>query len=317
MIGLGTWNSSQADVVEAVRIALLVGYRHIDCAHVYRNEHIIGPALSAALDNQYLDRQDIFITSKLWNTFHRPDLVRPACKKTLKDLETSYLDLYLMHSPMAFREGSSLFPKDAHGKLLFSTVSFIDTWKEMEKLVEDGLCKSIGVANFNEDQLKVLLENCKIPPAVNQIECHPFLIQKSLIEFCKSKGIAITAYSPLGSPNSHGWKGKNQPTIIREYEVDKLSYEFEKTSAQVLIRYQLQRGNIVIPKSVNSSRIASNFDIEDFELSEQNMSSLDKLNRDFRFFTFSYAKHHPDYPFVKYKKSKSTFEKIKDKVSKE
>ncbi|XP_037936754.1 aldo-keto reductase family 1 member B1-like isoform X2 [Teleopsis dalmanni] len=308
MLGLGTWNSSEADVGEAVRIALLVGYRHFDCAHVYRNEHIIGPALSAALEEQYLDREQLFITSKLWNTFHRPDLVCPACYKTLTDLDTSYLDLYLMHWPMAFREGGSLFPRDACKRLLFSKVSFIETWKEMEQLVKDGRCRSIGVANFNEDQLEVLLENCEIPPAVNQIECHPFLTQKSLMEFCKSKCIAITAYCPLGSPNNPGWKGKKQPIIMEESEVERLAFEFEKTAAQILIRYQLQRGNIVIPKSVNKDRITSNFDIEDFELSKENMSSLDEMNRDFRFITFSDAKHHPDYPFVKSNKSECTCE---------
>lgn len=160
----------------------------------------------------------MFITSKLWNTFHRPDLVRGALETTLKALNTSYLDLYLIHWPFAFKEGGALFPKDEKENVLFSYVDFVDTWKEMEKAVDDGLTKSIGISNFNKNQMEKLLSDCRIVPAVNQFECHPYLIQTKLSEYCKSKGIIVTAYSPLGSPN-RPWVTKDDPVLLDDPKV--------------------------------------------------------------------------------------------------
>lgn len=155
----------------------------------------------------------MFITSKLWNTFHRPDLVRGALETTLKNLNTPYLDLYLIHWPHAFKEDGDLFPKDDKENILFSNADFVDTWKEMEKAVDDGLVKSIGISNFNKRQMEKVLANCRIQPAVNQFESHPYLTQKKLSAFCKSKGIAVTAYSPLGSP-SRPWVTNNDPVLL-------------------------------------------------------------------------------------------------------
>lgn len=160
----------------------------------------------------------MFITSKLWNTFHRPDLVRGACETTLKNLKLSYIDMYLIHWPMAYKEGGDLFPVDEQGKTAFSDVDYVDTWKEMEKLVKDGLVKSIGVSNFNKKQIERVLAVATIPPATNQIECHPYLTQKKLMEFCKSKNIAITAYSPLGSPN-RPWAKAGDPVLMEDPKV--------------------------------------------------------------------------------------------------
>lgn len=145
-----------------------------------------------------IHREDLFITSKLWNTFHRPDLVIPALKETLANLSTPYVDLYLIHWPFAYKEGGEIFPKDENDKILFSDVDFVDTWKVMEEAVDAGLVKSIGISNFNAGQVKRVLEVARIKPVVNQIECHPYLTQQKLTEFLKSVDIAVTAYSPLG-----------------------------------------------------------------------------------------------------------------------
>ncbi|XP_037933540.1 aldo-keto reductase family 1 member B1-like isoform X3 [Teleopsis dalmanni] len=296
MLGLGTWNSLDYQVGEAVMTAIDAGYRHFDCAHAHHNEQQIGLALRAMFRRTQLSRKDIFITSKLWNTFHRPSLVRLACETSLKNLQTDYLDLYLMHWPMAFKEGNDLIPLDSEGEIIFSYNDFVDTWMAMEKLVEDGLCKAIGLSNFNETQIERLLKNASIYPAVNQIECHPYLTQKKLKEFCESKDIAVIAYSPLGLPRNPFCNSCNKPLIQRK-EITQLAKLLHKTPAQILIRYQLQRGNIVIPKSVTKAHIRSNILVNDFELTEEAMKMLNKLNINYRHVHFKTARKHPDYPF--------------------
>lgn len=174
------------------------------------------------------------MTSKLWNTFHRSDLVRPACVNTLKNLRLNYIDMYLIHWPMGYKEGESLFPVDDSGKTLYSDVDYIDTWKEMEKLVEEGLVKSIGVSNFNKRQIERVLAIAKIPPATNQIECHPYLTQKKLIAFCKSKNIAITAYSPLGSPN-RPWAKPGDPVLMEDPKVCKTVIAVTLLNCRILL----------------------------------------------------------------------------------
>lgn len=215
----------------------------------------------------------MFITSKLWNTFHQPELVRDALKTTLKNLNTPYVDLYLIHWPMAFKAGSELFPTNETGELQFADVDFVDTWKELEKAVDDGLAKSIGVSNFNRSQLERVLAAARIPPAVNQIEVHPYLNQVKLSAFCASKGISITAYSPLGSP-TRPWVKPEDPVLLEEPKLIALAAKYGKTVGQVLIRYQTQRGHVVIPKSVTKDRIIANLDVFDFELTSEDLATI-------------------------------------------
>ncbi|XP_055855493.1 aldo-keto reductase family 1 member B1-like isoform X1 [Episyrphus balteatus] len=296
ILGLGTWGSPPGQVAQAVKDAIDIGYRHIDGAHVYQNEHEVGEGVNAKIAEGVVKREDLFITSKLWNTFHRPDLVRGACEVTLKNLGLKYVDMYLIHWPMGYAEGESLFPAGPDGKTLYSDVDYIDTWREMEKLVDDGLAKSIGISNFNKKQIERVLAVARIPPATNQIECHPYLNQKKLMAFCKSKNIVITAYSPLGSPN-RPWAKPGDPVLMDDPKIVGIATKYGKEPAQILIRYQLQRGNIVIPKSVTKSRIASNFDVFGFELTDEDVATIDSFDCNGRFVPIESGYGHPHHPF--------------------
>ncbi|XP_065334975.1 aldo-keto reductase family 1 member B1-like [Cloeon dipterum] len=294
--GLGTWKSKPGEVTNAVKDAIDLGYRHIDCAHVYGNEQEVGAGIAEKIKQGTCNRGELFVTSKLWNTFHRPDLVLPACKQTLKDLGLEYLDLYLIHWPVGYKEGENKFPQDDAGNILFSDVDYVDTWPEMEKLVESGLVRSIGLSNFNSEQIKRVLDIAKIKPVVNQIECHPYLNQKKLMQFCKEHNIVVTAYSPLGSPD-RPWAKPDDPQLLEDKKLKEMAQRLVRSPAQVLIRYQLQRGNVVIPKSVTKSRINENLDVFDFELSKEDMEYLDTFDCNGRICPILPAKANPHYPF--------------------
>lgn len=297
-IGLGTWNSPVGEVTQAVKDAIDIGYRHFDCAFVYGNEAEVGDGIQAKVDEGAVKREDLFITSKLWNTYHRKDMVIPALKKSLDNLKTPYLDLYLIHWPFAYKDGDDLFPKDEDEKIIFSDADFVDTWKAMEEAVDLGLVKSIGISNFNAAQTKRVLENCRIKPVVNQIECHPYLTQQKLSEFLTTHDIVVTSYSPLGSPN-RPWVTKDDPVLLDDPKVLAIAEKYQKTPAQILIRYQIQRGHIVIPKSVTKNRIASNFQVFDFELSADDIDQINTFECNGRICPMNGANGHKYHPFEK------------------
>ncbi|XP_028037532.1 aldose reductase-like [Bombyx mandarina] len=296
ILGLGTWKSKPGEVTQAVKDAIDIGYRHIDCAYVYGNEKEVGEAITSKIKEGVVTREDLFITSKLWNTFHRPDLVRGALQETLDNLNVQYLDLYLIHWPQAYKEDGSLFPTDQSGKIQFSDVDYVDTWKAMEPLVKEGLVKSIGVSNFNSKQLERLLQHATVKPVVNQVECHPYLNQKRLKEFCEARGVKITAYSPLGSPD-RPWAKPDDPQLMEDPKLKAIADRLGKTVAQVLIRYQIDSGNIVIPKSVTRSRIASNFDVLDFKLSREDVALIDSFDCGGRLVPMTASLGHKHHPF--------------------
>jgi len=296
ILGLGTWQSKPGEVSAAVKHAIASGYRAIDGAFVYGNEKEVGEGVNAKIADGTVKREDLFITSKLWNTFHSKDAVVPALKNTLQLLGLDYIDLYLIHWPNGFQEGGSLFPADADGKNIYSDIDYTETWSSMEKCVELGLTKSIGVSNFNSKQIERVLSVATIKPANNQCECHPYLNQKKLIEFCKSKGITFTAYSPLGAPQ-RPWAKDDDERLLDDAKLKEVATKHGKSPAQILIKYQVQRGVICIPKSVTPARIEENFNIFDFELSCEDLAYIDTFDCNGRFLLLDWIKDHPHYPF--------------------
>jgi len=276
LLGLGTWKSKSGEVEAAVKKALEVGYRHIDCAFGYGNEGEVGKALKYGMEELKIPRSEIFVTSKLWNTFHAPQDVEPAFHKSLEALGLEYLDLYLMHWPICFKNlnWTTNFPTNPDGSIIYDLENHPnDTYLAMEKLVEKGLVKSIGVSNFNSKQIEDVLSVCKIKPVTNQVECQPYLGQEKLKKFCEERGIFLTAYSPLGSPD-RPWAKPDDPKLLEDSRLVSMGQKYGKSVAQILLRWQIQRKIVVIPKSVTPSRIEENAALFDFELSEEDMKVI-------------------------------------------
>eukprot|EP00088_Acartia_fossae_P025341 TRINITY_DN2616_c0_g1_i3.p1 TRINITY_DN2616_c0_g1~~TRINITY_DN2616_c0_g1_i3.p1 ORF type:complete len:331 (+),score=97.28 TRINITY_DN2616_c0_g1_i3:36-995(+) len=271
VLGLGTWKSKPGEVQAAVAHAIKSGYRHIDCAAVYGNEKEVGEGIKAS----GVDRNQLWITSKLWNTKHNPEDVEPACRETLADLGLDYIDLYLIHWPVAFERGDNKFPKNEDGTVRYDMdIHPTTTYLAMEKLVEKGLVKSLGLSNFNSEQVKDVMEKSTIKPVTNQVESHPYLNQSRLKAFCDDLKVPLTAYSPLGSPD-RPWAKPDDPKLLDDPKLRAIADKYKKTTAQLILRWQVQRGVIVIPKSVTPSRIIENSEIFDFALTEDEMKELD------------------------------------------
>jgi len=284
-LGLGTWKSDKGEVGKAVKIAINKGYRHIDCAAIYGNEAEIGEALSEIFKEGKVKREDLWITSKLWNDAHKKEDVIPALKITLKDLQLEYLDLYLIHWPVAFIPGIG-FPDKDEQFLSLEDVPIIETWNSMLGAKKLGLTKHIGVANFSIPKLKKLIQETEVIPEMNQVELHPYLQQNELVEFCKKHGIHLTAFSPLGSGDrNEAMKAQDEPSLLENKVIKEIAKKHASTPAQVLIKWSVSRGTAVIPKSVNKGRIIENLKSISVNLDEEDLKKIANLNEHFRYVT--------------------------------
>jgi alcohol dehydrogenase (NADP+) len=283
ILGLGTWKSNAGEVYSAVREALRIGYRHIDCAAIYGNETEVGTALADSFKEGLVSRDQLWITSKLWNNAHAPEDVRPALEKTLKDLGLDYLDLYLIHWPVLIKKGV-LYQKSGADLLPLDHIPIEKTWKAMEISAAEGLCRHLGVSNFSVAKLKSLLAHAEIRPEVNQIELHPYLQQPAMLEFCRENVIHLTAYAPLGSADRPSrLKVDGEPVLMEEETIREIARTLAATPAQVLISWAIQRKTSVIPKSVNPERLRQNFEAAALTLSEEQMQRIEKLDRHRRY----------------------------------
>ena len=266
-LGFGTLIPDPAETITATRDALEAGFRHFDCAERYGNEREVGSALQAGLAAGGIAREDIFVTTKLWNSNHRPERVEPAFQGSLDRLGLKYLDLYLIHTPFAFQPGDDQDPRDQSGNVIYDQgVTLLDTWKAMESLVDHSKCRAIGLSDISLDEVKPIYESARIKPAVVQVESHPYLPEMELLEFCKEKGIVFLAFAPLG----HGMK----PGLLEDPVISAIAERIGKTPAQVLLAWAVQRGTALLTTPRNAARARENFDISPLP-----KDALDEINR--------------------------------------
>uniref|UniRef100_A0A8D3E0K4 NADP-dependent oxidoreductase domain-containing protein n=1 Tax=Scophthalmus maximus TaxID=52904 RepID=A0A8D3E0K4_SCOMX len=262
LLGLGTYGdprtTPKGTALECVKLAIDVGYRHFDGALVYFNEHEVGQAIREKIADGSVRRQDIFYCGKLWNTFHSPELVRPALERTLEALKLDYLDLYIVELPIAFKPGNDFYPKDGDGNYIYHHTDLCATW---------------------------------------EVECHPYFTQPKLLEFCRQHDIVIVGYCPLGSSRDASWVNVKCPPLLEDELLVSIGKKYNKSSAQVALRFNVQRGVVVIPKSFSPERIKHNFHIFDFSLTEEEMKAIEALNKNIRFVELLMWSDHPEYPF--------------------
>ncbi|XP_069846661.1 aldo-keto reductase family 1 member C13-like [Dipodomys merriami] len=301
-LGFGTYTPDEvpkSKALEATKLAIDAGFRHIDTAYAYQVEEEVGQAIRSKIEEGIVKREDIFLTSKLWCTSLHPDLVQPSLERSLANLKLDYVDLYLMHYPVAMKPGDDLYPTDEHGKLILDTVDFCATWEAMEKCKDAGLAKSIGVSNFNHRQLERILNKpgLKHKPVCNQVECHPYLNQGKLLDFCKSKDIVLVAYSALGTQRYKRWVDQSSPVLLNDPVLGTLAKKYNRSAALIALRYQVQRGVVTLAQSFKEQEMKENAQVYGFQLSLEDMKVLDGLNRNFRYLPADIFLDHPNYPF--------------------
>lgn len=278
-LGLGTWKSAPGEVKNAIIKAIEIGYRHIDCAAIYQNETEIGEALAECISKGLVKREDLWITSKLWNDSHKKEDVKSALQKTLADFGLDYLDLYLMHWPIAFKKGV-LFAQSSEEYLPLTEVPISETWQAMQELQKEGLAKHIGVSNFSQKKLQQLIDLGGQQPEMNQVELQPYLQQQALVDFCLSNNIHVTAYSPLGSMDRPAaFKKEGEPIPLENETIQSIAAAKQISPAQVLLSWPLHRNISVIPKSTNPKRLAENFEARNITLSDADMKAIANLDQ--------------------------------------
>ena len=266
-LGFGTLIPDAAATISATKDALQVGFRHFDCAERYRNEREVGEALKAGLAAGGIAREDIFVTTKLWNTNHRPERVGLAFEGSLGRLGLAYLDLYLIHTPFAFQPGDEQDPRDQNGNIIYDDgVTLIDTWRALESLVDHGTCKAIGLSDITLEQLFPLYDSARVKPSVVQVESHPYLPETELLEFCRQKGIVFLAFAPLGHGVGAG------PLV--DPVISAIAARVGQTPAQVLLAWAVQRGTALLTTPKTAARARENFNISSLPT-----DALDEINQ--------------------------------------
>lgn len=292
-VGLGLWKVDPLGVGELVYEAISVGYRHLDSACDYGNEAEVGKGIERVLASNVCHREDLWITSKLWNTFHEPKYVRSAVERTLRDLQVDYLDSYLIHFPISlayvapetrYPPGWFFEPDAPNPSMQSIKVPVAETWGAMEELVDAGLVRTIGVCNFGISLLRDLQAVARIQPSSLQVEMHPRLTQEKLLRFCNQENIAVTAFSPLGAPSYVPLgMAKETDSLLINQDILEIADAVQRTPAQVLLRWGVQRGTAVVPKTSQPKRLKENISLFDFSLSEEQMLIIDGLNKNHRF----------------------------------
>ncbi|XP_057642956.1 aldo-keto reductase family 1 member C13-like isoform X4 [Chionomys nivalis] len=275
-LGFGTYKPQEVPIsksLEAANLAIGAGLRHIDTAYVYHVEEEVGQAIQSKIKAGVVKREDLFITTKLWCTCFRPELVRPSLEKSLKRLQLDYVDLYLIHYPIPL--------------------------KALEKCKDAGLVKSIGVSNFNHKQLERILNKpgLKYKPVCNQVECHLYLNQSKLLDYCKSKDIVLVAYGALGTQRYKEWVDQNSPVLLHDPVLYDVAKKNKRSPALVALRYLLQRGVVPLAQSFKENEMKENLQVFEFQLSPEDMKTLDGLNKNFRYLSTESFADHPEYPY--------------------